>query len=205
MLIHSDILLSLPYKGSRNYLHGTDFFNVLLEHAADITGHPNAFIQHLTFRRYARRPCVVKLTKPDDLDQIVSQVRFLTLPEKHKLNAWIIETSGVISERRPFNESLLLKKAQYNPTNNSTVLLERTQFSSIEEIVVLTKYLNNIISPQVYEKWLFAQLDLSGPINNEYHTLEIKIKNLIANKFSLNEIIIDNKLAGTIRFIVGTP
>ena len=59
------------------------------------------------------------------------------------------------------------------------------------------------MSPITIGIWLFGQLDLIEPLADNYLSLEIKMKHLIDGKFSVNDILIDGRMIGSIRFIVG--
>lgn len=195
--------LALSYKGSREYLHGTDFFNVLAELVPEITGDPDAFVERLIFRRFARMACEVTTDQPADQTKTIGQVRFRSTRDACYLDAWLVETDISVSIRQPFDEERLLASASLNEDTRSARLPLRSVYTPIEEVVILTKYLNYAISPEVAGKWVFGQLDLLEPLTGSYQILEIQMKNLIANRFSVSDILIDGHRIGTVRFIVG--
>lgn len=203
MLIIVDKLLTLSYKGTRDYLHGSDFFNTLMDLSEEITGISGSFIERLTFRRYAKRMCYITNTKPSEQDKIVGQVRYMNPRDNSHLIFWLVETDKSITDRYPFDETDMLSGCELNQEKRSVVLPKRTIFTPIEDIIVLTKYLNYAISPISNGKWLFGQLDLTEPLLDNYQMLEIHMKNLIEKKFSVNDIKIDGRQIGTIRFIMG--
>ena len=82
------------------------------------------------------------------------------------------------------------------------ILLDRSEFTPIEEVIVLTKYLNSSISPTSNGKWVFGQLALSEPLTDKCMSVEVRMKNLIERKFSVNTIYVDGRQIGTINFIV---
>ena len=79
----------------------------------------------------------------------------------------------------------------------------RSKFTPIEDVIVLTKHLNYAMSRILKGNWLFGQLDLTEPLIDNYRSLEIKMKYLIEGKFSVNDILIDGRTIGSIRFIMG--
>lgn len=198
-------LLTLSYKGSREYLHGTDFFNALAEAAPAITGDPDAFLDRLIFRRFARMACEVTTDQPVDQSKTVGQVRFRMPHDTSHLDAWLVETNSSVLSRGPFDEERLLANAGLDEGGRSACLPARSEYTPIDDVVILTKYLNYAISPEVAGKWVFGQLDILEPLTGRYQTLEIQMKSLIANRFSVSDILIDRHRIGTIRFIVGAP
>jgi hypothetical protein len=198
-------LLALSYKGTRDYLHGTDFFSALADSSPEATGQPDAFVDRLIFRRFARHACEVTTDQPADLAAIVGQVRFRSPHEPVTLDAWLVETDVIVTARRPFDEELLLADAHLDISCRSAQLPAHSIYTTIEEVIALTKQLNYAISPEVAGKWVFGQLDLIEPLADNYNVLTVQMTKLIAGRFSVNEIYIDERRIGSIRFIVGTP
>lgn len=197
-------LLTLSYKGDRKYIQGGDFFNALNDTAREFTGQTNAFLDKLTFRRFARLACELTTEQPADLSMAVGQVRF-KLPDSSYLSAWLVETDIAVADRRPFDEDQLLANASLDQQQRSARLPVRSEYSPIEDVIALTKHLNYMVSPDVAGKWVFGQLDLVEPLTENYQALEIQMKSLIADRFSASDILIDGRRIGSIRFIVGVP
>ena len=198
-----DKQLLLSYKGSRNYLQGGDFFNALVDIAEETTGHTDSFVERLTFRRLTRKMCMLTDTKPNDSEKEIGTVRYMNPLDKSHVIFWLVETEKLIADRYPFDETVTLSESNLDLENRSVVLPIRSIYTPIEDIIVLAKHLNYSISPITKGNWLFGQLDLTEPLIDNYHSLEIKMKNLIAGKFSVNEIVVDGRQIGSIRFIMG--
>lgn len=198
-----DKLLKLSYKGSRNYLHGSDFFNTLMDIANELMGNSDSFVERLLFRGYARKACKLTDIKPNDTDVVIGQVRYMNPLDKSHVSLWLVETDKLITGKYPFDETIILSESELYEDKRSIVLPKRSIYSPIEDVIVLTKRLNNTISPLPSGNWLFGQLDLSEPLIDNYHTLEVQMTNLIERKFSVNDILIDGHKIGTIRFIMG--
>ncbi len=194
--------LLLSYKGNREYLQGGDIFNALSDLATELAGSADAFIERITFRRFARLSCNVSTEPPLDPSHIVSQAR-LRVPGSASVDVWLVETANPVTSRSPFNEAQLLAHASIGPDGRSARLPDRAGYSPIEEVIALTKYLNTAVSPEVNGKWIFGQLDLAEPFATNYRVLEIRMKSLVGGRFSVNEILTDGRSIGSIRFIAG--
>lgn len=197
--------LQLSFKGERTYLHGSDFFNMLTEMAPEMTGSVDAYVDRLVLRHFARTACKLDTLPPTDRSREVAYARFRMPGDQRTAEGWIVETGAVITGRRPFDEELLLSGATLDREGRTVRLLARSIYTPVEDVIALTKKLNYAMSPLSTGKWVFGQLDLSEPLPDGYRELEIRMKNLIENRFSVNDIYIDGRRIGAIRFIVGTP
>ena len=65
--------------------------------------------------------------------------------------------------------------------------------------------LNYSVCPLEKGQWVFGQLDLAEPLTVEYQHMEIRMKNLLTGRFSINEVYVDGRPVGAMRFIVGAP
>lgn len=199
------VQLEIGYKGSRTYLHGSDIFNALTQVAPTLGDDTSAFVEQLIFRRFARNGCDVTTERPEDAAAIVGQVSFRAPGRDASVAAWVVETDRAVAERRPFDEAQLLAKAVLDVAARSDRLPERSIYTPIEELIALTKQLNYAVCPLDKGQWVFGQLDLSAPLGADYKSMEIRVKTLLTGRFSINEVWVDGRAIGAMRFIVGAP
>jgi len=197
-------LLDLSYKGERNYLHGSDFFNSMSDLAGVLTGEPG-YIEKLVFRKFAVHACAISNDSDVDDSTVIGSLRFKSLVSQTHSDWQIIETAQEVTGRYAFDEDELVTQAEINIQARSAVLPQPTRFTPIEEVIALTKRLNYEISAPRHGKWVFGQLDMKRPLLRPYDRLELHMRNLIQDRFSVNDIILNGEHVGTIRFIVGTP
>ncbi|MGB3500419.1 MAG: hypothetical protein WBA44_02270 [Mesorhizobium sp.] len=190
--------LSFRFKGSRVYVHGTDMFNAINGIMADGN---DGYVSDLSFRRPARKNCELHFDKVEmDMCVATGRVRQLSGAE---VPFWITEGDSEVQGRVEYDEDLIVTNAAFDDA--SVRLDQPTRFTLIEEIVALTKALSYRLGPDVDGKWLFGQLKLDAPFPSLYTTREIRRQSFIGNRYSSNEILIDAKPVGQIRFIVGKP
>ncbi len=201
--MHKTLILS--YKGNREYLHGSDIFNALSGMAAELTGVSGAYIERITFRRFARMSCDVSTEPPADPSGIVCQAKLHAPGQAACTDVWLVETTNPVTSRKPFDEAQLLANATLGSDGRSARLPRGGGYSPIEEVIALTKHLNYAVSPTVNGKWVFGQLDLTKPLPADHQELEIRMKSLVGGRFTVNEILADSRSIGLIRFIVGAP
>ncbi|WP_323011592.1 hypothetical protein [Castellaniella sp.] len=198
-------LLDLPYKGNRNYLHGSDIFNSLSSIADDVTGEKGSYIERLSFRGFARKSCFIETISPDNEKKVVGEVRYRACGMTEPVRAFIIETEMAVTGRATFNEASIVQDAVFDAAGSSAQILFDSEYSVIENIIALTKFLNYSVVPDVDGKWVFGQLDLMFPLVKACENVSVHMVKLINNKFSVNNIYLDKKKVGSIRFIVGAP
>lgn len=195
-------LLKTVLKSDRNYVRGTDFYieaeKVMQEYADD----PNGFVSKLVFRDITTNLCELSLSKPaDDVNSIANGI--FKKNNNEIIKFWLVETEQGISERVPFNEDDLVSKAGLDIEAKQITFPFNKEFSPIENIVTLTKYLHYKLMPNISGKWLFGQIDLDESLNKEVSEIKIHVKNAIEGRFSLSDIVFDGGIVGNVRFIVG--
>jgi hypothetical protein len=197
------ILLDTPFKGDRTYVHGTSFFSALEAVAKQYTTAEGAYVSRLIFRRFACTLCTLTEREPRSNALIGSGT--YRLSDGSERLFWLGATEQPVCRRVPFDETALLTGAELDLAQKRAWLPCRTSYAPIEEVVVLTKLLNYKTMPEVSGKWVFGQLDLTEPLNDAYRRLDIHMKASIPGRFSVNDIVLDDRTIGTVRFIVAKP
>ena len=180
-------------------MQGGDIFNALED---DLASKQEGFISRLVFKRFARNQIQVLTEEPTDSASELG-IAVLELASGQKQYLWLCETEISVTESYPFDEDMIVAKATID--GKSIQLNDWNTYSMIENIIALTKKLNYELSPDIEGKWLFGQLDLHEKLPKNCKTLRINRTICVANRFSRNRIIINNKAYGEIRFIGGEP
>lgn len=193
------MILTLKYKGSRNYLHGTDIFNSLQDALSKKeVGH----LAKLVFNRFARNQIEVLMEEQATDNHKLGYAVWKPVSGKEK-HLWLYETGVLVNGSYPYEEDAILSNSMIQ--DRVIKLSASNPYSTIENIIALTKKLNYAISPDVQGQWLFGQIDLQLKLPEEWKLIQINQTVGLANKFSRNRILIDGLLYGEIRFIVGQP
>ena len=193
------ISLKLRYKGSRNYLHGSDIYNAIVNSLGnEFTGH----LARLVFGRVARNQIKISMSEQVSLEKVVGRGTWRTSIGE-QIQFWLIESALPVTESYEFDESAITAGALID--NEIIRGVRSNAYTLIENIVTLTKCLNHSLAPDVKGKWLFGQINLEGALPHEWSNLAITRTHLVGNAFSRNNITINGREFGQIRFIVGTP
>jgi hypothetical protein len=191
----------IPFKGDRNYVHGTDIFNSLRKHLKEKLISGNVFLKSIKFNKFSYKNLqLVYLENLDDFDKVVEGVFYVN---GDLMDFCLIEAEGSPRERTGYDEDSIVSSAVFN--RDGVELSAMNNFSTIEVLIALTKALNNRINPAKEGKWMFGRLDLNMDLPLIKKTISIHIRKNIAGRFSINEIKIDDEVVGTVQFIVGKP
>ena len=188
---------SLKFKGSRNYLQGGDIFNAL---EVKFGSKESGYLSKLVFKRFSRRQFDVLNKLPVDSSQIFGNGVWTSLCGKCK-RFWLEETASEVTESYPFDENKIISDAIIS--KNLIQLSSLNSYSTIENIISLTKKLNYILEPEYNGKWLFGQIDLKQRLPNQWTCITIERTVCVGIRFSRNVITIDNQFYGEIRFVGG--
>jgi len=193
------ISLHLKYKGSRTYLHGSDIFNALVDMFSKTS---NGYLSRQVFKSFARNQIEVLLYQPEhDVSALGNGVWKMTDGVEQRF--WLREGREPVAESYPFDEDAITSKAIQ--IEESIRLEAQNAYSTIENVIALTKYLSYALTPDVDGKWLFGQIDLKQTLPERWESIQIERKLCVANAFSRNRIEIDGQDIGEIRFIGGQP
>ena len=193
------IELTLKYKGSRNYIHGSDFYNAINQRLSERLG---GHLTRLAFKRFARHQCRLLLERPTDMRAMIGNGTWRTASDDDQ-RFWLCETETPVTDFYPFDEAAITAAAQ---VDSSSIFGQGCHaYPTIENIIVLTKQLNYWLTPDVAGKWLFGQIDLGAKLPTDWQEIRIKRFICVRNSFSRNHIHVDGADVGEIRFIVGEP
>ncbi|WP_313290425.1 hypothetical protein [Stutzerimonas nitrititolerans] len=188
----SDDVLYFRFKGERNYVQGGDIFDALQV----LFSKQDAQVLELSFRGFSSRQMRCLLDNPGTEYKAEGVVIDLT---GQRLPFWLVETDQPVTERYAFDEDAITSHAQID---GKVISASATAgFSVIEQIIALTKALNYQIAPDINGKWVFGQLRLKQPLPQTAEHFLIQQKTLLAGRFSVQEVTLDGKVIGQIRFI----
>lgn len=198
-----DLDIDVSFKGGRDYLHGTDVFNYLSGLSTCVTNSEDAYLCKLIIRKLIKNKCRITDKFSENRIGVVGEVKFKYSNGRDCMDAWIVETNFIETRRRSYEEDKIIEFARLNLANHEVSVRHTSNFSLIEEVVALTKYLSYSVNPIEIGKWLFCQIDLNSAMPITCDLISVKMTDIILNKFNVNNIYIDNVLIGKITFIVG--
>jgi hypothetical protein len=147
--------LNLKFKGERDYLQGPDILNETMLWLEQ--NHVPQKISKIdfSFHRMARNGLALHVEKKDSLGEPVAECSYLSGTEAR--HVYLYESGNPITERYPYDESLICKDFNINVAEKSGSLKTDLPFTDIEIWVSLTKALHQKTLPEIKGKWLFVR------------------------------------------------
>ena len=151
--------LDLPYKGSRDYLHGTDIHDALCDEVEAKIGGPLQRLD-LVFHRMVRSALSAEVFESSAVPEAEPAVVFRFQARGQGWVAQLHETGGPVTRRSPYDEDAVLKVSTYDAERQFIESPVLPGYSNIEIIIPLFKDLLQRVLPDAKGKWLFTRLQL---------------------------------------------
>lgn len=189
------MLLALPFKGDRNYLHGTDIFNCLDLHFRDLGG----FLVSLSFRSFANTQLQLIFEKESLPPNSILAEGIVQYPSQQS-SFWLVQSEHAVTSRFPFNESLITHHAIVDSSDIS--LSVPNNYNLIENLVILSKHVSNILSPLDSGRWIFGKIKLNQAFPLNWQSILISRIAYLEARFCRYSVSVDKVNIGEILFIV---
>ena len=195
--------LEFKFKGSRNYVQGPDIFNAISQ---EFEAQSSCWIKQIRFNSLLKNHA--KLLIGSDVQNYGKEILAASGVATAVSNtdfpfALLPLNSASIHERYDYNEQEVIDNLSLNRQDKSIDLVAKTSYSLIEEAVAAVKELNKrLIPPPANNKWLFTGIKLHKrlPDRRSSETLQIIRRQIIASRFSRNELYLDSKYFGLVEF-----
>lgn len=189
-------ILHFHFKGARNYIQGGDIFDALEAIFRD----KGLNVVQLRFIKFSRNHLALMFEEPNS--DVVCDGVAVDLNGLRK-SFWLIETELPVLDRCDYDEGLITEMAYLSSDEITCRGVEG--FSIIEQIIALTKVLNYAKAPVIDGRWVFGQLRLKKSLPATVGQYRVKQRAMLSNRFSVQDIYLDDDDFGEIRFIVGAP
>lgn len=155
--------LDLCFKGSRDYVHGTDMYDAIVGFAASRLPGEISAIQLGIHRFFRHAPDLVWFGDgrvPERTGAVVANFSMQSGGATHR--GWLEDTTRPVACRKPYDEDRIGNMCRFEET---TIVLEGTsEFRPIETIVAMTKQLHNRLYRVPAGRWIFTKLDIRRPL-----------------------------------------
>lgn len=195
-----DKILNFKFKGSRDYIHGTDMFNSVMDRLDGWNNFDQCSlnISHMTNKQ-------LKLVKFDEIhntNQVkVAVFRGNKFNEPSK-NFSLIETTQEVNNSYEYDEEKITHNCVLS--EKSLTISRLKEYTIIELLVASNKYLLNQIFNDINGKWVFTKFQSNNlKALNDARSFQLVFKKALGNlKLTVTEIIdLEKKLPlATINF-----
>lgn len=195
MQIHNFIL---PFKGNRNYIHGTDIFNEMIKLFINKKLTDFQFTIHkMSMNNKGAIYFTTSLEEFKSITQPLHITASLDVDSKKYWIAFLFEEEQLEkTDRIPYDEQALIEKCHVSEERIS--LREISPYTFIETIVCMQKKLLQTLFPNK-DKWLFTKIILTEYTAN-YKNVAILFRKNFNFKLVKSDIFINDTLAGEIYF-----
>jgi len=187
--------IEFKFKGSRNYIHGTDMLNKSIDL---VLSKPNDKVDFRIIKMSDNNLILTNENVLKEQKDFIATIIFDNNEVKEKY--FFVEATKAIG-RYDYDEDSNAKLAGKD-LNQKTIELSNCElkYTNIEIIVALTKALHNKIIDN-RTKWVFvgftSNLEL---LRVKIEKIKIRLMKNFNNKLTINEIIINEQLIGQIKF-----
>jgi len=185
------VLLDVPFRGDRDYVHSTDLFASLNDLAQQFLG-PDAYLKTLVLRRRARRQVTAQF-RPD----VTAFGTFTFTASDRIMEGWLVESQMAINRRIVFQEAPIARAAT---SQEGRVALRSPVlgYSAIEQLIVLLKMLCAQCHPGA---WLFTSIHLDYPLS-EQAALAVSRTQLVLSRMIEASLYQDDNQAGRMHMVL---
>ena len=190
------------YKGKRDYLQGGDLFDGAQSAVQSVLG-KKAYVKSITFREMARKRGSFFIDSDHAPEGFVVTAVIKIQNGDDSVNGIFATDGGKINKRIEYDESLILENSKIDEENMRIIQTVKTDFTSCEEVVALTKALHNQVLPTVKGKWIFTLLNMKGRfLNKNKELFTINIKQNLGGIMTRSDLLAGDRSIGTIGFTV---
>jgi hypothetical protein len=187
--------LTFRFKGSRDYVHGTDMFNQTLAWLHETGVEPREI--DFAFHRIARRQITAIPGAAEGLEP-VAVCNFTAAGERQRVV--LVERDAPVTDRYPYPEDEIVSAMEVDASARRGVLRGRVDYSDVELAVAMTKALHQrVFGPA--SKWLFVRARFPQYTRQSQPAeRSVAIVASFHGKLTRTEVAFDGAKAGEIHF-----
>lgn len=195
------ISANFKFKGDRNYIHGPDIYNMMMEHTTAGLNPSKIERVKLTIHAFASHQCQLLVGRPSEPfnkpDHLIADLTLVT-PEGNVTSA-LVETGQSISDTYSFDERKI--EALCEISGQSITINGDSEYSSVEVAVSMTKQLHNRLFPRKDGKWIVTGYDLRRPLApKDSANLTVHFQHNFNDRLTKSELLFRGKSIGNIFF-----
>lgn len=177
--------LDLPFKGERDYLHGTDLVEALLSHFH--SGGPLQFQIHRMMTRAVEAGVV---RSGADFGDCAAKAKF----GDRLVGVW--ETNRAVTRRVEYDEIAAIQGAVY--VDNWCLTKRNPKYTFVEQLVALNKKVLGERFPEV-GGWVFVGLELDA-YPALWNQIAVEYSQRLGKLLFRSHVLVDGELIGEVRF-----
>lgn len=193
------VQLELGYKGSRDYLHGTDMYDAIVEYLGRVAPQHIHSPVKMVLHDFSHNQCDMLYSigaghcpRPDN-----ARLEFYL---SDNISGWLRETDRLVVARRPYPEDEIVAQSRIEGQTIFAASNAAFSFSAIEVLVSLTKRLH-VIMRSGSARWAFTRLELQRPLQcGDSGSLQVELLQTLGNRLTKSAVRVGKVTLGHIFF-----
>jgi hypothetical protein len=180
------------FKGSRDYVHGTDIVNTLLKSFSGV-----AEVTDLDLKFSGISSTNLDMIEGDSADnaKVNIQVNF----DGQRQSMQLVENGSPVDCRYEYDENKIIVACKFDSTNQQIYLTENTGYTLCENFVTMNKYLLQALFPNEQGKWYFTRLEQKYVVP-ENALVTVKLIKNFNFRLTKSDILIGDEVIGSVYF-----
>jgi hypothetical protein len=190
--------IQFRFKGTRNYVHGTDMFNAMTSSC------PSSSMNNLRFTIHdiVQTPlCQLYWTDRKDELGDIADIRVRCQFVINGSTQWLVLTQGegeiTSGARYDFDEEKIISRCLMEA--GAIRLVQKSQYTFIENIVAMNKHMHQQLFPEADGKWMFTRIDLDV-LCDEQENLALEFKHNMNFRLTKSDVLVSGNKVGDIYF-----
>jgi len=193
--------IQFKFKGNRDYVHGTDIFDNVLESARIFFDDYPTRIQG-SFHRLLTNNGILRIYNHSEvIDYQPVYALFYVQEQSSSFLMTVSNADSIITSSYEYDEQKVLHNVRIE--DNKARMFTKSSYTYIEQIVAMTKKLHLTLYPDAKKNWLFTKIQIKEVLHPSLYTnheLAIKAVKNFHYKLTQNAIFLDDNLVGNIWF-----
>lgn len=191
--------LELGYKGTRDYLHGTDMYNAIMEYLDRVAPRYLPSPLKMVIHDFSRNQCDMLYSIGAERCPRPENAR-LEFYLSDNVSGWLRETDRLVLARRPYPEDEIVANSRIEGQAIFAAADAACSFSAIEVLVSLTKRLHLIVRSGS-ARWAFTRLELQRPLQDgDSGRFQVELLQTLGNRLTKSAVRVGNVPLGHIFF-----
>lgn len=194
--------LDLSFKGSRQYIHGTD---MLHKSSEQLTAFFNQVMKDVDFAVHRMTDSSLQLVLhpaaevPALAEHDVAGLKFVVA--ERSWEARLVEKQERPDSRNPYDEESISRNCHIDQTARRITLHEQTSHTAIEIIVAMTKALHLTLFPEAEGSWVFCRwTGRQWPCAENLSGVSVNLIQALGTRLTRSEVRLADEILGNIYF-----
>ena len=195
------IELTFNFRGSRNYLHGTDIYPAILNTVEQEVGGAISGPVSISFKGFSDTQFdLILFEDADTFSKPEASVVYFDVAINNKhVQGWLVQSSRPVIDRTPFDEDAIC----VNMALGSDSLMNTSKFDlpAIDVLIPMTKFMHQSLLPAENSRWILSKLELDRPLTEtDIAGLRINLIQNLGNRLTKSLVTSYDKPIGHIYF-----